>query len=103
MKPVLQLQARAWRDRLRALQNLPPVIALLWNSSPSLVAESVTLRLATALIPVSALWISKLIIDAVVAAAKGAPAPALHIWILLGAEFLLACAATVMGRTVDYC
>src|SRR5438270_4320052 len=102
MRPGLKAQARAWQERLRALKNLPPVIALLWNSGRSLVATEVSLRIVTALIPVTMLWVSKLIIDAVVKAGAGAVISTPRIWTLLGAEFLLAAAGTVIGRTIDY-
>ena len=101
MKPGLEAQVRAWRERLRALKNLPPVVALLWNSGRALVATEVSLRFISALIPVTALWVSKLIIDAVVAASKGHQIPATRIWILLGAEFLLAAIGTLVGRGID--
>ena len=39
MKPGLEAQVRAWRERLRALKNLPPVVALLWNSGRALVGH----------------------------------------------------------------
>ena len=94
---------RAWQDRLHALKNLPPVLSLLWNSGRMLVATEVSLRIVSALIPVTMLWVSKLIIDSVVAAGAGQHIPALRIWTLLAAEFLLAAIATVIGRTIDYC
>jgi ATP-binding cassette subfamily B protein len=103
MKPGLNAQVRAWRERLHALKNLPPVIALLWNSGRALVAAEVTLRSISALIPVTALWVSKLIIDAVVAASTGHHISSSRIWLLIGAEFLLAALGTVIGRAIDYC
>src|SRR3954454_23880565 len=103
MRPGLKAQARAWQDRLHALKNLPPVLALLWNSGRTLVAVEVGLRLTSALISVTALWVSKLIIDAIVAAAAGHPVPTSRIWTLLAAEFLLAAAGTIIGRAIDYC
>src|SRR5689334_14287653 len=96
-------QVRAWHERLHALKNLPPVIALLWNSGRLLVAAEVSLRIVSALIPVTALWVSKLIIDAVVKAGAGTHIPASRIWLLLAAEFLLAALGSVIGRTIDYC
>src|SRR6478672_9846061 len=103
MRPGLKAQARAWQERLRALKNLPPVLALLWNSGRSLVAAEASLRIASALIPVTMLWVSKLIIDGVVAAGAGQAISSSRTWTLLGAEFLLAAAGTVIGRTIDYC
>jgi len=103
MQPGLRAQVRAWHDRVQALKNLPPVIALLWNSGRALVATETSLRIVSALIPVSALWIGKLIIDAVVQAGMGHPVAMPRVWMLLAAEFLLAGLGTVIGRTIDYC
>ena len=89
MRPGLKAQARAWQDRLRALKNLPPVLALLWNSGRALVATEVSLRVLSALIPVTALWVSKLIIDAIVAAGAGHPVSVSRVWWLLGAYIVL--------------
>jgi ATP-binding cassette subfamily B protein len=96
-------QVRAWRERVDALKNLPPVVALLWNSGRTLVAAEVTLRVISALIPVTALWVSKLIIDAVVATGAGHHTSGARIWTLIGAEFCLAALGSVIGRAVDYC
>src|SRR5438105_815512 len=103
MRPGLKAQARAWQERLHALKNLPPVLSLIWNSGRALVAAEVGLRVISALIPVTALWVSKLIIDAIVAAGAGHPVAASRIWWLLAAEFALAAVGTVSGRTIDYC
>src|SRR5262252_5718195 len=103
MKPGLKAQVRAWRERLHALKNLPPVICLLWNSGRVLVATETTLRFISALIPVTALWVSKLIIDSVVAAGAGHHISMARIWTLLAAEFLLAALGTLIGRAIDYC
>jgi ATP-binding cassette subfamily B protein len=103
MEPGLKRQVRAWRERLHALQNLPPVILLLWNSGRTLVATGTSLRILSALLPVTALWISKLIIDAVVHAGAGQAISSTRVWLLLAAEFLIAALGTVIGRTIDYC
>src|SRR5207237_4425764 len=103
MKPGLKAQVRAWHERLLALKNLPPVIVLLWKSSPGLVAAELTLRMLAALIPVCTLWVSKLIIDAVVAAGAGNHISPPSIWILLATAFLLAAVGTIVGRAIDYC
>src|SRR6476659_7870761 len=103
MKPGLSAQARAWRQRLRALKNLPPVLALLWNSGPLLVSLGTGFRVLSALIPVSVLFVSKLIIDSIVGVMQGKHIADTNIWWLVAAEFLLAAAGTVIGRAIDYC
>jgi ATP-binding cassette subfamily B protein len=90
-------QSEAWLRRISALRNIPPVMRMIWDAAPILTGLSVGLRVVAALAPVSMLWVSKMIVDHVVARSyKG-------IWILLLAEFALACTAAILGRIVDHC
>ena len=95
-------QKTIWRDRLTALRNVPPVLRLVWNAAPKVVASGLALRLVTALIPLGALAISKLIIDLVVASVKHPGPLPQQIWFLLAAEFLLAALGNILGRAIDY-
>jgi ATP-binding cassette subfamily B protein len=95
-------QKTIWRDRLAALRNVPPVLRLVWNAAPKVVASGLALRFVTALIPLGALAISKLIIDLVVASVKHPGPLPQQIWFLLAAEFLLAALGNVLGRAIDY-
>ena len=56
----------AWTKRLQALANIPAVLKIVWEASPSVVTWGLVLRLATALMPVGLLAIAKVIIDSVV-------------------------------------
>jgi len=104
--------ARSWRERLGALRTLPPFLALVWRTSPSLTIAQVVLRLARALLPVVTLYVGKLIIDEVVALVGAARAPDdLREWWqsglldriawLLALEFGLAVLSDVLGRAVS--
>jgi len=95
-------QKTVWRDRLKALRNVPPVLRLVWEAAPVVVACGLALRVISALIPLATLAVSKWIIDLVVAAVKHpGPLPSV-IWILLAAEFLLAAVGNILGRAIDY-
>ncbi len=73
------------RDRLGALRNLPRLFRLVWRTSPALALATVGLRLARALLPTAALYVGKLIVDAVVAEARlPHPGPAVGDWIAAG-------------------
>jgi ATP-binding cassette subfamily B protein len=61
---------QSFRERIGALRHLPPFVRLVWDSSPALTLASLALRLARAVIPVLALYVGKLIVDAVVAEAR---------------------------------
>lgn len=91
-----------WRDRLTALRNLPPVLRLVWEAAPAVVSGGLVLRVASALIPLATLAVSKWIIDIVVTIVKHPGPIPTQIWWLLGAEFALAGLNNILGRVIDY-
>ncbi|HET9338853.1 MAG TPA: ABC transporter ATP-binding protein [Casimicrobiaceae bacterium] len=104
--------SQSWRERLGALRNLPPFLALVWRTSPSLTILQGTLRVVRALLPVATLYVGKLIIDEVVllVGAPHAPDDLREWWQLglldrigwlLGLEFALAVLSDVLGRAVS--
>src|SRR3984885_12974625 len=95
-------QEAAWRERLKALRNVPPVLKLVWDAAPRVVASGLALRVASALIPLAVLAVSKSIINLVVAQIKHPGPLPQEIWILLAAEFLLAALNNLLGRAIDY-
>ena len=103
---------QSWRERLGALRNLPPFLALVWRTSPSLTIGQGVLRTVRALLPVVTLYVGKLIIDEVVALVGATQAPDdLREWWQLGLldrigwllalEFGLAVVSDVLGRAVS--
>jgi ATP-binding cassette subfamily B protein len=90
-----------WRARLVALRNIRPLLELVWETGPVLVSAAVVLRLLRALLPVAMLWVSKLILDAVVAWIREPAAHSRDIWNLLALEFGLAILSDVLGRLVS--
>jgi ATP-binding cassette subfamily B protein len=91
----------AWRERIRALDNLPPLIKIVWRSGPGVVSGGLTCRLLGALIPIAMLAVSKRILDAVQAKFSGGPLP-WDFWWLVAAEFGLAALGALLGRMVGY-
>ena len=92
----------AWRERLEALRNVPPVLRIVWESGPSVVLMGVILRVVSSLLPVGLLWITKLIVDGIVhAVTTHEPLPA-RLWLLVAAEFALAVLGSVLTRIVDF-
>ncbi len=103
---------RSFRERVGALKNLRPFLAMVWRTSPHLMAGSIALRLMRALLPVVTLYVGKLIIDDVVALVQMPGKPQnLQQWrdsgllnwlgILLACEFALAVLADLLGRVVS--
>jgi ATP-binding cassette, subfamily B, bacterial len=91
-----------WRERLSALRNVPPVLKIVWQAGPVVVASGLTLRLFTSLLPIALLWITKLIIDSIVHAVSTHQSVQPRFWWLVGAEFAIAVLSTVLNRTIDY-
>ena len=61
----------AWKQRLHAVRNFPPVLRMVWASGPRVVAASLLFRVIASLIPIAMLAVSRLIIDDVVASSAG--------------------------------
>ena len=91
-----------WGERLAALRNVPPVLRLVWDAAPRVVASGLALRVASALIPLAVLGVSRWIINLVVAQVKHPGPLPNEIWILLAVEFLLAALNNLLGRAIDY-
>lgn len=87
-----------WQARLASLRYVRPLMSLIWNTSPPLVLGTAFLRLVRALLPVAMLWVSKLILDAVVALISHRGGSVAGVWKLVGLEFGLAVASDVLGR-----
>jgi ATP-binding cassette, subfamily B, bacterial len=91
-----------WRERLAALRNVPPVLRIVWQSGPLVVSLGLVFRLISSLIPLAALWITKLIIDGIVLAVSSHQPVKPLLWWLVAAEFAIAIFGSILGRTIDY-
>ncbi len=93
---------KAWKERLRALRNIPPVLFMVWQSGPKVVACNILLRIMAALIPVAMLAVTRLIVDTVVAVATHKQPLEATLWWLVAIEFFLAGLSSVLCRLIDY-
>src|SRR3989449_1348616 len=91
-----------WGERLSALRNMPPVLGIVWQSGPAVVAFGLVCRLLASLLPVALLWIAKLIIDGIVHVVSMHQAVQPRFWWLVAAEFGLAICGSVLSRSIDY-
>src|SRR5579859_6442065 len=91
-----------WSERLAALRNVPPVLRIVWQSGPLVVSLGLVFRLISSLIPLAALWITKLIIDGIVHAVSSDQPVNPALWWLVAAEFGIAIFGSILGRTIDY-
>lgn len=113
MPPSNAPEARSYSARWAALKNLPPFLAMIWRASPLLTLAMIVLRLLRAVVPVTMLWVGKLIIDEVVrlSALTGHPdtlsgwwqsgLASPLIWLIV-AELGLALVSDILGRLVTY-
>src|SRR5450432_2832151 len=90
-----------WKERVVALRNLPAFFKLVWASSPLMTLLNAALRLIRSAIPVSILYIGKLIIDEIVLLNRNHDQHSTHhLWILIGIEFALAIFSDGLGRGI---
>ncbi|MGA9824289.1 MAG: ABC transporter ATP-binding protein [Methylocystis sp.] len=103
---------RSLKERVGALRNLRPFVAMVRRTSSGLAAASVALRLVRAFAPVATLYVGKLIIDDVVRLAEAPAKPeTFQQWLdgglltplglLILTEFALTVMADVLGRVVS--
>jgi ATP-binding cassette subfamily B protein len=92
----------AWNERLLALRNVPPVLKIVWQSGPTVVALGLVCRVVFSLLPLAMLAITKLIVDSIVHSVGTHQAVPRQFWWLVAAEFGLAVLTSVLGRVVDY-
>ncbi len=91
----------SWQERIHALKNIPPLARIVWQSGPAVVSGNLSFRIAAALVPLAMLAVSKRILDGVQAHFAAKPLPELFWW-WVGAEFVLAALAGVLGRTIGF-
>jgi ATP-binding cassette, subfamily B, bacterial len=101
--PADQHPPSKWRERIKALYNIPPIFRIVWKSAPKAVAAGLLLRLLVALTPVALLAVTRFIIDSIYALRSYHQALPSYFWWLVGLEFALACSATILGRLTDFC
>jgi ATP-binding cassette subfamily B protein len=101
VKSSTLIHLQSWRERIRALQNVPTLIRIVWQSGPTVVSADLACRLVAALTPLAILGVSKKILDAVQAHYAGRPLPN-YFWGLVGAEFVLAALGAIASRTVAF-
>ena len=87
-----------WRTRLASLRNIRPLLGMVWQTSPPLVAITIVLRLVRALLPLAMLVVSKLILDGVVAWIRRGNGNIQHLWKLVALELGLAVLSDLLAR-----
>lgn len=87
-----------WRDRLRALRYVPRLLKLVWETHRGYTATMAALRLFRSLVPVTTLWIGKLIIDEVIALASGEGGAMETLWWYVAIEIVVVFGGELLSR-----
>jgi ATP-binding cassette, subfamily B, bacterial len=91
----------AWRERVQALKNVPPVLGILWQSGPAVVVWGMILRIAVAALPAAIAWVAAQIINGVQHYfSQKTLMP--HFWWLVGIEAALNVINGLLMRGIDY-
>ncbi len=89
----------SFRERVSSLRNIPALFKLVWASSPSKTLLSFILRIARSAMPVSLLYVGKLIIDQVVELNRNGGSQH-ELWKLVVIEFALAIVTDGLNRAI---
>ncbi|HUZ03711.1 MAG TPA: ABC transporter ATP-binding protein [Acidobacteriaceae bacterium] len=92
----------AWRSRLEALRNLPPVLRIVWECGPAVVVWSILLRVVVAVMPVAILAVSGWIVNAIVVVRRSHGTLQHNFWWLVALECLLAVLSSILSRGITY-
>ncbi len=90
-----------WRERLRALKNLPPVLAILWASGRATVSWGIGLRLIVASLPFLVAKVAQYIINGIADVLRGRPLSPMF-WKLVATEVILNVFLGLVTRAIDY-
>lgn len=102
MEATTQSSASAWRDRVQALKNIPPVLKIVWNSGPGVVSAGLIFRILVSVIPVSTAAVTGIIVDLIKTIVSNKSQPTSHLWWLVALEFALVMAGNIFSRIIDY-
>lgn len=88
-------------ESLQSLRLLIPFFRMIWKTSPSLTMSNILLRLLKAAIPLSQLYVGKLIIDEVIRLINAPEKDFTQLWWWLGLEIGLAVFSEIFNRLIS--
>ncbi len=91
---------QTWRQRFAALRQVPRLLRLVWETNRTLCVCTLGLRLVIAFIPISALWVSRLILNLVVAAVRHQGFDWHRLWQLVAIDLALTVASDGLSRLI---
>jgi ATP-binding cassette subfamily B protein len=85
------------KERLAALRLVPRLIRLVWETHRGYTAAMIALRFVRSVVPVTNLWVAKLIIDEVIKLAR-AGGSSRHLWMLVALEMTTVVGGELLAR-----
>jgi ATP-binding cassette subfamily B protein len=92
----------AWGERLQALKNVPPVLRIVWDSGPWVVALGLVFRVLISLVAAAAPKVAGWIIDNIAGTVQHKQPASNQLWSLVALEFALVMASNIFSRAIDY-
>lgn len=89
------------KSSFNALTYLPRFFQEIWKTSPKLFLASALCRLVGAVLPVSILWVGKIIIDEIVTQASIEDGDLTRLWTFVALEFFLVILSDLMSRAIS--
>ncbi|MEO0894807.1 MAG: ABC transporter ATP-binding protein [Bacteroidota bacterium] len=89
------------KESFQALKHIPPFLKMIWQTDSTLAMTNIILRLIQAGIPVSTLYVGKLIIDEVVSLISTPEASREFLWTLVAIELGLALFTALLSRVLS--
>ena len=86
-----------WKEKLAALRYVPPLFQLIWRTHRGYATAMIALRALSSVIPVTAFWVGKLILDSVIAARAGTGDLA-QVWRYVAIELGIVLVGEVLAR-----
>ena len=91
----------AWRERIEALKNVPPVLKMLWDSGRAVVVWGVLIRFVVSAVPLAITYVAAWILGAVQGAISHQALPP-YFWWMVVVEVALAVLSNLLNRLIDF-
>ncbi len=88
------------RDQFTALRNLPAFFRMIWGTNPNMAIGNLVLRLVKSAIPLSQLYLGKLIIDQVIQLYNHSGGDKTILWKMVGLELGLVILSELLNRAI---
>src|SRR5262245_1854033 len=85
------------KERIAALRYVPRLIRLVWETHRGFATAMLALRVIQSVVPLTSLWIAKLVIDEVIHLARSGGSSH-HLWVLVASELGVAFGGDLLAR-----